>query len=174
MSVLHLPDTADILLLFPGESLLGQISLWSRRHPERQVQASFERSLPEIRSLLRHAGASLVDATEDPGMATDAFLQAVTRLGADAVTMYTEVMHDDLELFVRVRGSLFLQGPLFDEQWEEYFDRLLRNKWAPPAVRSLASRQQLPARLRERLRRQRERFMNRFRTGLEWPLTDFN
>ncbi|KKK48616.1 hypothetical protein LCGC14_3143320, partial [marine sediment metagenome] len=45
----------------------------------RQDEGSFERSLPEIRKLLRVSSTVLVDATEDPSQATDAFLQAVAR-----------------------------------------------------------------------------------------------
>ncbi len=75
---------------------------------------------------------ALVDATEDAARAREVFLRAVARLGAGAVVMYTETMHDALEVFVRVRGSLFLLGPLFDEQWEEYLARLLGTKRVAP------------------------------------------
>ena len=173
MTVLQLPTTADILLLYPGESLRDQIGVWARRHPERQVDSSLERSLPAIRGLLRRAGSSLVDATEDPGQATDAFLQAVARLGAGAVTMYTEATHEDLELFVRLRGSLYLFGPLFDEQWEEVFNHLLRAKWPAPVSRGQLPRLPLPTPLLERQRRQRERFLNRFRASFDLPASDF-
>jgi hypothetical protein len=125
VSVMQLPITTDILLLYPSESLRNQIDLWSVRHPEQQVGASFERSLPEIRQLLQHTGVALVDATMDAAQATDAFLQAVARLGANAVSVYTEATNDDLELIARMRGSLFLLGPLFDEQWEEHLGRQL-------------------------------------------------
>ena len=72
MSVLHLPVTADVLLLYPGESLKDQIGLWAVRHPERRVEMSCGWSLPEVRALLHYAGAVLVDATENPAScATD-------------------------------------------------------------------------------------------------------
>ena len=174
MSTLFLPTTADVLLLYPGESLQDQIGLWSQRHPERRVNVSIARSLPEIRQLLRRAGAALVDATEDPAQAADAFLQAVTRLGADAVTMYTEVMHDGLELFARVRGSLFLAGPLFDQQWEELFEWLLRTPEAAPVARSAASQRPLPGYSLGQRERQGARFTNRFRASSRWHITDLN
>ena len=167
MSVLHLPVTSDVLLLYPGESLKDQIDIWALRHPDRQVVASFVRSLPEIRWLLRHAGASLVDATEDPAQATDAFLQSVARLGSRAVTMYSETMHDGLELFTRMQGSLFLAGPLFDEQWEELFERLL-------CVRAPARRGPLLPYSLDRARRRQVCFGNRFRAGFDRRLIDFD
>jgi hypothetical protein len=122
------PVTADLLLLYPAESLKKQISRWALQHPERQVDVSFERSLAKIRHLLRYTDATLLDATHDPAMATEAFLQAVACLGADAVAVYTETLHDDLELFVRLRGVPFFLGPLFDEQWEEFFEQIVRAK----------------------------------------------
>ena len=174
MSVLHLPVTSDVLLLYPGESLKDQIDVWTLRHPDRQVVTSFVRSLPEIRRLLRYAGASLVDATEDPAQATDAFLQAVARLGARAVTMYSETMHEGLELFARMQGSLFLAGPLFDEQWEDLFERLLRAR-APMRDWPAPVRQRpLLLHLLDRASRRSGRFSNHFRSGFDWRSADFN
>jgi len=160
VGVLYVPAIADVLLLYPADSLKDQIGLWSMRHPERQVEASFERSLPEIRKLLRGAASAMVDATADPAQATDAFLQAVARLGANAVTMYTESMHDGLELFARMRGSLFLLGPLWDEQWEELFDRLLCTTNRPAAAPKLPWL--CPAPPRGVGLTPRQRFTNRF------------
>ena len=82
--------------------------------------------------VLRRAAMVVIDATERPARAQEAFLHAVRRLGAEAVVMYTERMHDGLELFVRLRGSLFILGPLLAEQWEEYFEHVLRAKVAEP------------------------------------------
>ena len=174
MSVLHFSTTADVLLFYPGESLKDQLGLWSSRHSDRQVETSFERSLPEIRRLLRNAGAALIDATEDPSQATDAFLQAVTQLGANAVTMYTERMHDDLEMFVRVRGSLFILGPLFEQQWDELIERLLRTKGHPSVAQLLGQQRQRSAGSNDHRERLRARFVNRFRASLDWPFTDSN
>jgi hypothetical protein len=88
--------------------------------------------------------------------------------------MYTETMHDALEVFVRLRGSLFLLGPLFDDQWEEYFARLLPNK-------RVAAVAPIPARQRSRFarsldcgERQRAWWINRFRDGRNGPMTDMN
>jgi hypothetical protein len=126
VGTLTISTTSDVLLLYPGASLTGQVRAWAERHPGRQVAVSFERSLPEIRKLLARAHSAMVDGTEDGSLATDAFLQAVARLGAGAVTMYTEKMHDGLELFVRVRGSPFLLGPMLDGEWDALFERSLR------------------------------------------------
>jgi hypothetical protein len=126
VSVVRVQTTADILLLYPGGSLRDQIESWSRHHPDRHVRISFERSLPGIRTLLRHVDLTVIGATSDPAWATDAFLQASARRGAGRVIVYTETTHEDLELFIRMHGALFVLGPMLEEQWKEFFDVRLR------------------------------------------------
>ncbi len=174
MSILHLPSTADVLLLYPGDSLRGQIRCWSQRHPRQRVETSFERSLPNIRELLRGTSTALVDATDDPSQATDAFLQAVARLGSDAVAMYSEETPDGLELFVRLHGPLFLLGPLLANQWAEFFERFLENGNARPAGPA-PKQPRLPLPLRpDRAAMLRHWFAHRFRGSLDRPITGFN
>jgi hypothetical protein len=114
---------ADLLLLYPGESLQNQIRSWFRRSPGVRWTMSFARPLPEVRKSLLHACAAVLDATCDPFLAADAYLQATSRLGSDAVAVYSDKAHEDLELFVRLHRSLFLLGPLSAEQWTEFFER---------------------------------------------------
>lgn len=75
-----------------------------------------------IRKRLRRAELALIDATEDPAQASDAFLQAVGILGADATAVYTEKTHDDLELLVRMMRAPLLLGPMSMEEWEDVLD----------------------------------------------------
>ena len=49
------------------------------------------------------ADVALIDATEDDAQAVDAFSQAAAQLGVAATAMYSECMHDGLEVFVRSR-----------------------------------------------------------------------
>lgn len=174
MSILHLPSTADVLLLYPGDSLRDQVRCWSQQHPWRHVTTSFERSLPEIRKLLRVSNTALVDATDDPSLATDAFLQAITRLGSNAVAMYSEKTPDGLELFVRLHGPLFLLGPLVAHQWAEFFELFLENGNTRPSGRAL-KQPHLPLPLwLDRAAMLRQWFAYRFRGSLDRPITGFN
>ena len=174
MSILHLPSTADVLLLYPGDSLRDQVRYWSQQYPLWRVETSFERSLPEIRELLRGSSTALVDATDDPSLATDAFLQAVARLGSDSVAMYSEETPDGLELFVRLHGPLFILGPLFAHQWAEFFERFLENEntWAAGPVPK-QPRLPLPLWL-DRAAMLRQWFTHRFPDSLDRPTTGFN
>ena len=174
MGVLHLPVATDVLLLYPGVSLQNQIGLWAMRHSRRHVEASLGWSQRDQRVLLRYARTALVDATEDAARARKVFLRAVANLGAGAVVMYTETMHDALEVFVRVRGSLFLLGPLLDEQWEECLARLLgTNRVARVAPMFVPQRPRF-ARSLDRRERQRGWWIDRVRAGLKRPMTDLN
>ncbi len=167
-----MPATADLLLLYPQDSLKDQVCVWAKRHPDRWVQTSFERSLPAIRQTLRCADSAIVDATADPALAIDAFLQAASQMGPEAVALYTEVAHEGLELFVRVRGSLVLFGPLFVEQWEEFLDRWLHVDEVVPF--GLGARGQRAAGLSAngQGRRQVIRLIDRVRPPIDWPKRD--
>lgn len=83
---------------------------------------SFERTLPGIRKWARRAALAVIDASSDPAQGTDAFLQSVSVLTSDAVAVYTEKMHDGLELLVRTFGAPFLLGPMDMREWEEYLE----------------------------------------------------
>jgi hypothetical protein len=122
-----LRSVQEIAVLYPCDSLARQILAWARRHTDCAVRPVFARSLPAIRAAIRGARAVLVDATEDHVQAIDAFSEAMTQRGAAAATVYTERVHEGLELFVRAHGALLLLGPLSDAQWEEFLQRPLRS-----------------------------------------------
>jgi hypothetical protein len=113
---------SGIVLFYPGHLLMEQIRDWAQRRGGCRYAVSFERAIPLIRKRLRRAELSVVDATEDPAQASDTFLQAIGLIGAEAVAMYTEKMHDDLELLVRMMRAPLLLGPMRMEEWEEFLD----------------------------------------------------
>jgi hypothetical protein len=89
------------------------------------------------------------------------------------VAVYTERPHNAFEVFVRRHGSLFLLGPLFDEQWEEYFFRRqrARRRTAAPMV----ARQRLRlAGLFDRRERQHAWWSDCVRAGAHWPGAELN
>ncbi|MBN1394890.1 MAG: hypothetical protein JW959_07695 [Pirellulales bacterium] len=174
MNVVRLSPAADLLLLYPGESLQDQIRTWGARRPRRRVKISSESSLPAIRKLLRTAETAIVDAGDDPCRASDAFLQAVARLGAEAVAVYSEATHEGLESFVRQHGSLFILGPLFARQWADFFQRFLEREGVRPTA-SAPRQAGLPLPLRlDRAAMFRRWFARRCRGNLEPPVTGLN
>jgi hypothetical protein len=127
------PVHSEIVVFYPDDSLQEQVAAWSERHPECGVSSSSAKGLTGIRKMLRNADVALLDATVDAARTMPAFAQAVAKLGAGRVAVYTETMHEWLELAVRVRGVLLLLGPLSSQQWEDFFAKML------PADRRLYS-----------------------------------
>ena len=119
--------TADVAVFYPGRSLTEQLDAWSQTHGEHRIEWSWAKSLPGIRRALRRADVVLLDATDDPKQAAETFSEALSRLDAHSVAVYTEHMHEWLELFVRVRGALLLLGPMHSEQWDGFFEGVLRS-----------------------------------------------
>ena len=117
-----------IAVCYPTESLSRQVAFWARRHADCGIEPVFGRSALEIRRSLSGADRVLVDASDDHAQAIELFSQSVTRFGSRHVAVYTERMHEGLELFVRTQGAWLLLGPLNNWQWEEFFSSML-----PPA-----------------------------------------
>jgi hypothetical protein len=129
-----------IAMFYPGNSLMHQVSNWAVRHPTYEFAMSFAQSLHEIRDALRRSVISIVDATEELELAMVAFVQAVTAMEADRVAVYTETMHEGLELFVRTRGAPLLLGPMKDAPWEDQLERMLQAAGRVHSAGSFSSR----------------------------------
>jgi hypothetical protein len=118
----------SIAIGYPTESLSRQLALWARKREDCEIEPVFGRSALEIRRSLHGADAVLIDASDDHAQAIELFSKSVVRLGSRRVAVYTERMHEGLELFVRTQGAWLLLGPLSERQWEEFFSSML-----PPA-----------------------------------------
>jgi hypothetical protein len=119
---IRLRSASGIMLFYPGCLLAGQIHAWAQQHGGCRAAVSFERSLPGIRKWARRAALAVINASLDPAQGVDAFLQSVSVLTSDAVAVYTEKMHDGLELLVRSFGAPLLLGPMSMEEWEEFLE----------------------------------------------------
>jgi hypothetical protein len=119
------PDIREIVLFYPSGSLARQVTTWAAGRASCAVEPVFARSFPGIHGAIRGANLILVDATDDYPQAMEAFSQALAWLGAGATAVYTEKMHEGLELFVRLHGSLLLLGPLDEVEWDGFFQRAL-------------------------------------------------
>ncbi len=126
----------SIAVCYPTESLSRQVGLWAQRHEDCGVVPVFGRSAVEIRRSLRSADMVLVDASDDHAQAIELFSQSIARLGARRVAVYTEKMHEGLELFVRTQGAWLLFGPLGSGQWEELFISMLPTVRQKPVLQS--------------------------------------
>jgi hypothetical protein len=118
----QLLTASGIVLFYPDRLLTNQIRQWADRHGGCRTAVSFERTLPGIRKRLRRAELAVINATDNPEQASDAFLQSVGVLNADSVAVYTEKTHEGLEILVRSLGAPLLMGPMSMEEWEDYLD----------------------------------------------------
>jgi hypothetical protein len=113
----------DLLLAWPTDSLVRQLEGWQRNHPD----VSLRRTAPggEAVADLTDADLTIIDATDRPREA----LEVLARIcgGSDRlpVTVYSERMHEGLELFVRQCGILLLLGPMEQHEWEALSERLV-------------------------------------------------
>ena len=112
------------MLFYAGESLLGQIAEWVRKHPDLFLRLVASGSAPAINAALTEASAVIIDATEHPDRAMDVLQHALLRVERNRLAVYTERTHEGLEIFVRVRGVPLLLGPMSQVEWEGFF-RLL-------------------------------------------------
>ena len=114
---------AKLTLIYPTPSLIWQLHCLFDRRQGTGPELVFDRSLPGIRHGISAAAGVIIDATDDPASACEAYLQAARNLGANAVAVYTERTLENLEILVRTNGSLFFLGPLEEHEWIAYFDR---------------------------------------------------
>jgi hypothetical protein len=114
-----------IAVCYPTKSLSGQVAQWAEGRDDCRVEPVLARSATAIGRSLEGADIALVDASDDHEQAIDLYSQAVVRLGSRKAAVYTERMHEGLELFVRTQGSWLLLGPLTDQQWDDYFAMML-------------------------------------------------
>ena len=173
LGVLQLPVTTDVLLLYPGVSLQEQIGLWAMRHPQQHVEASSWWSSRDLERLLRHARTALIDASEDPERARGVFAGG-RPFGAARSPCMRKRRRTPWRCSCGCVVRCFLLGPLFDEQWEEYFAH-------PRPARQRAPLAPIPVRQRLRLAslldgraRQQAWWSTCVRAGLNWRKTDMN
>ena len=121
----------ELLLLYPSPALTGQVGLWAGRDARWSLRTCEARGPAEIRRAAAEAGLVLIDATDRPALAASALsgVQAVRR----PVAVYTQIVHEGLELYVRVRGALLLLGPMPPASWRSFFRRNLFGLREPPA-----------------------------------------
>jgi len=135
--ITHNPtQRGEIVLCHAGESLVQQLTEWAGRNPTAALRLATCCGPTSIRALLAGASGAIVDVTEDPRAALETFCCAVSGRGTSAaVSVYTEKMHDGLEMFVRLRGAMLLLGPMEPDEWDGFCRDMLRN--APAAARSV-------------------------------------
>ena len=74
---------------------------------------------------LTDADLTIIDATDRPQEALATLARVHGASDRLTVAVYSERMHEGLELFVRQRGILLLLGPMEQHEWEALFERFV-------------------------------------------------
>jgi hypothetical protein len=116
----------EVVLFYAEESLLYQVASWVRREGRFSMRLTTSRDPSVIAGALDDAVVAIADATRQPGEAMAVMERALLRIGPRRVAIYSEQLHNGLEIFVRVRGVTLLAGPMGPPDWEAFFEPLSR------------------------------------------------
>jgi hypothetical protein len=111
----------DVVLFYAEESLLYQVASWVRNEGRFSMRLVSSRDPVVVTRALDEAVVAIVDATRQPGEAMAVLERALQRIGPRRVAVYSEQLHNGLEVFVRVRGITLLAGPMSPPEWEAFF-----------------------------------------------------
>ncbi len=111
----------EIVLFHAGESLMGQLMDCKYLQERFVLIAAFSVSKATVETAIDHNACVVIDATNCPGPAAEVLENIAARNKHQAVTVYTETMHEGLELFTRLRGAWLILGPMNDQEWAGFF-----------------------------------------------------
>ncbi len=129
----------EIVLFHAGQSLVLQVAQWIRRHSQYSLRLVSAKSPVAIEMALSNAAVIVADATTEGDLAMDVLEIACERLGRQQVAVYTEKLRNELEIQVRLRGSLLLAGPMSPMEWEGFFEPLVVRNVTTAAKESMSS-----------------------------------
>lgn len=118
----------DVSVFFPSTSLLLQMAGWLRESYPFYYRLIAARQPMFIKDALSSSASVIIDATERPDDATAVLELSVGQIGPHKTIVYTERMHEGLEVFARTRGVQLLLGPMGEGEWRGFFESLDRAK----------------------------------------------
>ena len=124
----------DVALLLATESLVVQLmrSCGPLRAPVLRVIRSRHPRVVEL--ALESAAFSIIDATEDPREALAVLEKGIARGCQARIGVYTEIMHEGLEIPVRSLGAALWLGPCSESDWGSILDGIEADTLMSPLV----------------------------------------
>jgi len=116
----------DVTLFLATESLVLQAAKWSERHPSFALRIVSSQLPGAVLRGLEDAAFSVIDATDRPQQALGLMQRGLERVGRQAIAIYTEIMHEGLEVLVRCAGVPLWLGPMAQSEWEASFEAMAR------------------------------------------------
>lgn len=113
-------DAKHVVLMYPTQSLLDQVTDLVSSSPAFSVDPTYPLGDEAIRHAAMEGDIVVVDATQYTSATRHALELILQQMEPEQVAVYTERTDVGLEVFVRVRGVLFLLGPMSREEWEGF------------------------------------------------------
>ncbi len=119
-SVSAIQPATEIVVFYPASALMLDLANWFGRHSRFNMRAVESHQVNNIRAASQRAALAIVDATEALNAAMTALGLCLENLPPEKIVVYTERMHDGLEIFVRSRRVLLMLGPASQTEWEAF------------------------------------------------------
>ncbi len=120
----------EVVVINAARSLMRQLSRTVQRRWGLSVRMVTSRRPAIMATAMENANSMIIDATINPKATIEVLEQAVNLVGPEKVAVYTEVLHEGLELSVRRVGVLLLFGPLSQPEWRGVFEPRLHSELA--------------------------------------------
>lgn len=133
----------EVVLFYSGESLVQQIADLDCARRDLSIRLASSVGSSGVKAALAEASVVIIDATERFPQALDVLQIALWQMRRESLAVYTERAHAGLEMFVRLRGVLFLLGPMSRQEWQSFFRPLRR--WQPARIDAAVRRAGGPA-----------------------------
>ncbi|MFP4356114.1 MAG: hypothetical protein ACLFUJ_13405 [Phycisphaerae bacterium] len=114
-------DLNDVVLFGAQQTLLLSIADWASHHDRFPLRLVASSRRADVQAAAVGAACLVIDATEAADTALKILDHVLSCRRGGNVLVYTDRMHEGLELDVRQRGVGFVLGPLTPEQWEGVF-----------------------------------------------------
>ena len=124
--VSSLDGLRDVTLFMPTKSLVFQAAKWSERHPGFALRIVSSQLPGVVFRAFKGATFSILDATDQPQQALALLEGAVERFGRLGIAVYTEIMHEGMELIVRSAGIPLWLGPMSAREWSAALESMAR------------------------------------------------
>jgi hypothetical protein len=118
MDMVQQADGTDVAIFYPDDRLLLDLAQWFHRNSRFHMEVVLSRQTSVMRSIAAQATFLVINATQCLDPAITALAVALECVPCERILLYTERMHEGLELFVRCRGVLMLLGPASQIEWE--------------------------------------------------------
>lgn len=124
----------EMVMFFANPSLITQVAQRLGDRSRQSLRLISPKTSMGIASAMEDASMAIIDATSSPQWAINTLDLAIGTLGQNKTVVYTEHYNEELEVFVRSRGAMFLSGPVNPDEWDAVIDSLQKSETEKSSV----------------------------------------